>query len=73
MNKDSLSHRMNLLQQQKKLLQEEQIKVAANINAFNGAIEECQYWINQAVAEEEKVMAAADYSEEDGSGEQLAE
>lgn len=54
MKKSDFLDRLDLLQQQQQQLKEQ---FAANINAFNGAMQECNYWISILPDEESEVVS----------------
>lgn len=45
MNINDLQERLARLHDEQKQLQQQLVTLGANINAYNGAIQECQYWI----------------------------
>jgi hypothetical protein len=46
MNLTDLQNRLAMLQSEQQQLQQQFTSMGANISAYNGAIQECQYWIN---------------------------
>lgn len=51
MNLIDLQNRLETLQSEQKQLQQQITQIGANINAYSGAIQECQYWIGVINAE----------------------
>lgn len=50
--KEALEIRLQKLLQEREMLQNELIQKQANLHAYDGAIEDCQYWLAQLTKED---------------------
>ena len=51
MTKEQVEARLAILQEQRQKLLDSFEQLKANISAYNGAIEDCQYWLSQLAGE----------------------
>ena len=54
LTKEAVSERRNELQQKYAELKQQQFQIGLQIEAHHGAVQDCDYWIQQLAAEEPK-------------------